>query len=64
MSPSTPRVDEAEIQRRIDLADGALGAAGHQVTDLESRALMRQVAAETMTADEAVAHLKATPHHD
>jgi hypothetical protein len=53
------RPSDEEIQRRLDFADGALGAAGHKVDDPESRALMREVASGEKTADEAVAELKA-----
>ena len=53
------RPSEEEVQRRLDFADGALGAAGHKVDDPESRALMRDVATGDKTADEAVAELKA-----
>lgn len=58
--PAEPRagraqVDEAEIARRMEFADGALGAAGHQVTDPALRALRRRVAAEEITAEEAIA---------
>lgn len=66
MSPEHPSVSEAEIHRRIDLVDGALGAAGHQISDAESRSLLQQVAAETITVDEAIAQVKSspTPSHD
>lgn len=50
-----PTVSEAEIERRLSFADGALGAAGHEVTDPALRELSRQVAAETITAEEAIA---------
>lgn len=39
----------------MSFADGALGAAGHEVTDPELRELLRQVAAGTLTAEEAIA---------
>lgn len=48
-------VDEAEARRRMDFADGALGAAGHGVTDPEARELAYRVAAGEISADEAVA---------
>lgn len=48
-------VSEAEIARRMSFADGALGAAGHEVTDPELRALLREVAAGTISAEEAIA---------
>lgn len=50
-----PAVPEAEVQRRMSFADGALGAAGHEVTDPELRELLRQVAAGALTAEEAIA---------
>lgn len=48
-------ISEAEIARRIAFADAALGAAGHEVTDPVLRDLTRQVAAGTISADEAIA---------
>ena len=56
MSPKKDTVSEAEINRRIAFADAALGAAGHEVTDPQTRELARQVAAGKLTGDEAVAH--------
>ena len=50
-----PAVSEAEVERRVSFADGALGVAGHEVTDPVLRELSRQVASETMTAEEAIA---------
>jgi hypothetical protein len=50
-----PAVSEAEIERRISFADAALGAAGHGVADPALRDLSRQVAAGTLTAEEAIA---------
>lgn len=47
-------VAEAEAQRRMDFADGALGAAGHGVTDPVLNELSRQVAAGTLSADDAI----------
>ncbi|MGN8048164.1 hypothetical protein ACTJKO_00645 [Curtobacterium sp. 22159] len=55
-----------EIRRAITRADAALGAAGHQVTDEETRELGRQIAAGTVSGDEAAARiiekLRATHH--
>ncbi|PZE77689.1 hypothetical protein [Curtobacterium sp. MCBD17_019] len=48
---------DAEIQRAIARADAALAAAGHQVTDEETRELGRQVAAGTVSGDEAAARI-------
>ncbi len=63
---TAPARTAAEIQRSITRADAALGAAGHQVTDEETRELGRQVAAGTVTGDEAAARiiekLRATHH--
>jgi hypothetical protein len=60
---STGHVDDAEIERRLSFADAALGAEGLEVTDSVLRDLSRQVAAETLTAEEAkaaaLAHIKA-----
>jgi hypothetical protein len=50
-----PAVSEAEIERRMSFADAALGAAGHGVEDSALRELSRQVAAGTLTAEEAIA---------
>jgi hypothetical protein len=50
-----PINSDAETERRLAFADGALGAAGHEVTDPTLRELSRQVAAGTLTADEAIA---------
>lgn len=63
---TAPARTDADIQRAITRADAALGAAGHQVTDEETRELGRQVAAGTVTGDEAAARiiekLRATLH--
>jgi hypothetical protein len=56
---TAPAVDEAEIERRMSFADAALGAAGHEVTDPELRAISRRVAAGEVTGDEAAALVKA-----
>lgn len=52
-----PARTDAEIQRAITRADAALGAAGHQVTEEETRELGRQVAAGTVSGDEAAARI-------
>jgi hypothetical protein len=54
-----PAVSEAEIERRMSFADAALGAAGHEVTDPELRAISRRVAAGDITGDEAAVLVKA-----
>lgn len=46
----------------MDFADGALGAAGHEVTDPTMRELLERVARREITAEEAVA--KARDHYD
>lgn len=56
---TAPARSDAEIQRAITRADAALGAAGHQVTDEETRELGRQVAAGSITGDEAAARIVA-----
>lgn len=57
-----PARSETEIQRAIIRADAALGAAGHEVTDEETRELGRQVAAGSITGDEAAARIVAKLH--
>ncbi|PYY64425.1 hypothetical protein DEJ30_08140 [Curtobacterium sp. MCPF17_003] len=52
-------VSDAEVQCRMDFADAALGAAGHEVTDQDTRALARLVAAGEISADEAIARRNA-----
>lgn len=49
-----PKVD---VEHAITLADAALGAAGHEVTDEDSRELGHQIASGAITGDEAVARL-------
>ncbi len=50
---------EVDVEHAITLADAALGAAGHEVTDDETRELGRQIAAGALTGDEAAARLVA-----
>lgn len=52
---TSPSVAETEIERRMAFADAALGAAGHEVSDPELRAISRRVAAGEITGDEAAA---------
>lgn len=52
-----PAGTPVEIQRAISRADAALGAASHQVTDEATRKLGRQIAAGTVTGDEAAARI-------
>jgi hypothetical protein len=47
-----------DVQKTIAFVDGALGAAGHQVTDPETRELLRRQAAGEITGDEARALLR------
>lgn len=42
-----------EIAETIDFVDGALGAAGHAVTDSRTRGLLVKQAAGELTGDEA-----------
>ena len=50
---------EVDVEHAIGLADAALGAAGHEVTDQDTRELGRQIAAGAITGDEAAARLVA-----
>lgn len=50
----TTRVTPGEVARRVQFADAALAVAGHEVTDPALRELTRKVAAEEMTAEDAV----------
>jgi hypothetical protein len=60
--PTASPVPPEEVDRRVALVDGAMALAGHHVTDPYVRDLMRRVAAEEMTDDEAVA-LAVARHH-
>lgn len=51
----SPRVDEAETERRLKFADAALGAAGHEVTDPVLNELARQAAAGEISTEDALA---------
>lgn len=55
MSADRGGVSAAEVDRRVQFADAALGAAGHQVTDPVLREYVRRVAAKTMTVHAALA---------
>ncbi len=59
MSHEPTDVPEPGIEHALTLADAALGAAGHEVTDEETRELGRQIAAGAITGDEAAARLVA-----
>lgn len=48
---------DARARDAIAFADGALGAAGHEVTDPFARSLMERVARGEVSGDEAVAQL-------
>ena len=57
-SPLSPSgLTEAEIAEQLARADGTLGAAGHYVSDPESREIMRQQVAGEITGDQARAQL-------
>lgn len=51
----TPPVPPEEIARRVSFAEAVLGSAGHEVADPVVNNLVRQVAAEEISGDEAVA---------
>lgn len=55
-------IADAVVLSRMDFADGAHGAAGHEVTDSDVRELMRQVAAGVLTGDEAIRIFNGEPH--
>ena len=50
-----PVVDVAEVERRMSFADGALGAAGHEVTDPILRNLRERAIRGEISAEEAIA---------
>lgn len=54
---TAPAHTDADTQRTITRADAALGAAGHQVTDEETRELGRQIAAGTVSGDDAAGRI-------
>lgn len=54
-TPSTRTVSAAEAARRIEFADAALGAAGHQVADLELQRLRWAAARGEISVEEALA---------
>jgi hypothetical protein len=53
------RPAEAEINARFARVDGAMGAAGHVITDPVVRELLRKQAAGEISGDEARAHMAA-----
>ncbi|GAB4097687.1 hypothetical protein GCM10028787_31620 [Brachybacterium horti] len=57
-SPNQPRNPPHTPDEFIAFADGALGAAGHEVTDPAVRALNAKVARGEITADEAAAQIR------
>lgn len=59
LSPADKVASEEEIRQALTLADAALGAAGHEVTDEETRALGRRIAAGTLSGDDAAAVIAA-----
>lgn len=56
---STNNRTQLTPEQLMDYADGALGAAGHEVTDPTVRELNAKVARGELTADEAVAKIRA-----
>ncbi len=50
-----PPVTDEEVSRRMEFADAALAAAGHEVTDPRMRSLVERVARKELTAEEALA---------
>ena len=57
MNPSQVK-DEAPERDSLALSDAALRLAGHDVTDEHVRQLGREVAAGTLSADEAIARVR------
>lgn len=55
----TTEATQLSPEQLVAYADGALGAAGHEVTDPVVRDLMDQVARGEITGDEAVARARA-----
>jgi len=47
-----------EVKETLDYVDGALGAAGHSVTDPDTREILRAQAADEITGDEARAQFR------
>lgn len=60
VTPRSTLVDEEVVAERMAFVDGAMGAAGHQVTDPAVRSLVERVARNEMTGDQAVEALR---HH-
>ncbi|WP_420367098.1 hypothetical protein [Curtobacterium sp. L1-20] len=54
-TPGTQTVSAAEAARRIEFADAALGAAGHEVTDPELQRLRWAAARGEMSVEDALA---------
>lgn len=55
--PVQPTSD-ADVAARLDFAAGALGAAGHEVTDPFVLELCERVARQQITGDQAVAEIR------
>jgi len=55
MSDTTPdkKPNAAEVQETMGYVDGVLGSAGHEVTDPDTRELLRKQAAGELTGEEA-----------
>lgn len=51
--PEKDTPNPEEVDRRMARIDGALGAAGHEITDPEARANIRRAVAGEVTHDEA-----------
>ncbi len=62
MADQEKTLTEAEIDRRMAMADGVLGAAGHEVTDPASREIIRRKIAGEITPEEAERQLLALPY--
>lgn len=62
MADQRKKLSEAEIDRRMAMADGVLGAAGHEVTDPASRDIIRRKIAGEITPEEAERQLLARPY--
>lgn len=48
-----------EVARGLAFADGALGAAGHEITDPWTRELLERAARHEVTTEEAIAAVRA-----
>lgn len=55
MTSTAQQAIAEEVQLRMARCDGILAMAGHQIEDPQIRALLARVAAEELTAEEAIA---------